>query len=205
MKIIIDGPPISQARMRLFVRNGASCVFDPRTKQKNEIKKQIKASFSHSLFERPRVSFIFHMPIPKSIPKCQLLKYNGGFLKHEKKPDIDNLIKLYLDCIDGICFEGDQKVQLGPCVKLYHIHPKTIIIINETEEFISPLEVGEMWPLLTKSGRLSSSETVCLDDFYSRDCLESSQFPHMSYQRLDIPASIQSPLVRSSPVPIPLS
>jgi hypothetical protein len=126
------------------------------------------------------------MPIPKNLPLYKQKLYFSGLLKHEKKPDTDNFVKLYLDCLDGHLFEGDSKVMQGPAVKLYHPHPKTIIIVNEAEELLSPLEVDPMtWFALfgKESGRCSSPEMDSLPDFYTPDQLEFSLsgdriFPH---------------------------
>jgi len=133
MQIIIPGEPLAQARMRLFTRHGISRVYDPQSREKKHIVNHVKRLYNGPLLEHPCISFIFHMPIPNGITKKVLPLYISGCMRHEKKPDIDNLIKLYLDCIDNICFKGDQKVSLGPCLKLYHPEPKTIIIIEESD------------------------------------------------------------------------
>ncbi len=178
MKLIIPGDPISQARMRLFNIRGMSRVYDPREKEKTKIKKFIKDVYTHDLCKHPRVSFIFHMPIPKSTPKKFLPYYNSGIVKHEKKPDTDNLIKLYLDCMNGITFDDDSKVMLGPAVKLYHPYPKTIVILNETTEILSPQEVDPMtWFALfgEESGKCSCVEMTSLRDSYTPHHLEPAQ------------------------------
>lgn len=191
MKIVIDGEPVAQIRMKYSGRNGVGRIYDPREKEKRRIKELISNSFIRfAPVPHPRISFVFHMPIPKSIPKRLLGHYYSGLLKHEKKPDTDNFIKLYLDCMDGICFDGDQKVTLGPCVKLYHPHPKTIIIINGTGELLTPLEVDPMtWYLLfgKESGRQSFSEMVSLPDSYSPSQLEPTQCFDMIYPRQKVP------------------
>lgn len=147
---MIDGEPVSQIRMKYSGRNGIGRIYDPREKVKKQIKKIIEVQhILYPKFLHPRVSFIFHMPIPKSTPKKLLTLYNSGLLKHEKKPDVDNFIKLYLDCMDGICFDGDQQVQLGPCVKLYHPQPKTIIFLNTSAEILKYDEIDrEVWEYL---------------------------------------------------------
>lgn len=161
MKLVLHGVPISQARMKFSGRNGIGRIYDPREKQKREIKKIIGDQYlDNPRFIHPRVSFIFHMPIPKSLPKKLLPIYNSGILKHEKKPDTDNLVKLYLDCMDPIMFDGDQKVMLGPCVKVYNAEPKTIVLVHETTEQLTRLEVDPMiWNILTgaECERCSSS------------------------------------------------
>jgi len=199
MKLVIDGVPLAQARLRHFTRAGMTRVYDPDTKEKEAIKNLISSAYKKDLFNHPRVSFVFHMPIPKSIPKKLLPLYESGLLKHEKKPDIDNLVKPYLDCMDGIVYECDQKVQLGHCVKVYHPYPKTIIIINETSEILSPLEVDPMtWFALfgKESGKLTYAETVSLSDFYTPDLLKFEKSFYKTYPVQDIPASEQVPLVQ---------
>lgn len=145
MKMIIEGNPIAQARMKFSGRNEIARIYDPREKQKRVIKSIIKEKFGdHDKFHHPCISFIFHMVIPRSTRRRDLITYESGNLKHEKKPDIDNFIKLYLDCMDTILFDGDQKVQLGTCVKLYHPIAKTIIIVNEMQQLLCQTEFDNL-------------------------------------------------------------
>lgn len=120
---------------------GFVTTYDPKAKEKNCIRYSLRNSVSERVFEFPRISFLFHMPIPKTIRKRDQEAYESGRLKHDKKPDIDNLVKLYLDCLDGIIIQGDQKVSLGPCLKLYSTEPKTVIWINETKQQVQPWEL----------------------------------------------------------------
>jgi Holliday junction resolvase RusA-like endonuclease len=132
LRIILPGIPCSQARMRYFSRGKFGQVYDPSGKDKIRIRHEIKQQFEDkALFEHPHVSFLFYMPIPKSLSKKAYEEMSSGLIRQEKKPDVDNMAKLYLDCLDGICFEGDQKVSLGSCIKLYHPSPSTHIIITE--------------------------------------------------------------------------
>lgn len=134
MKLIIPGIPVPQARLRHYAFKGLIKTYDPNHKHKQSIKSSLQMlSDKKTLLElhHPRISFLFHMPIPKSLSKKELVLHNTGFLKHDKKPDVDNLVKLYLDCLDGIFLHGDQKVSLGSCIKVYHPEPKTVIWINE--------------------------------------------------------------------------
>lgn len=150
MKIIIPGNPVPQARMKHSTARGFVLTYDPKATEKRVIRHLLQDQKTLLSFDYPRISFIFHMPIPKSIRKRDEELYNSGLLKHDKKPDVDNLIKLYLDCLDGIVIQGDQKVSLGPCIKLYHPEPKTIIWIHETKNVVTLREVD--------SGFLASEE-----------------------------------------------
>jgi Holliday junction resolvase RusA-like endonuclease len=148
MKIIIPGAPVPQARMKHSNRRGFVTTYDPKAKDKTNIRWHIRNSLADDLvrldshpFVYPRISFLFHMPIPSSIRKRDVDLYQSGKLKHDKKPDVDNLIKLYLDCLDGLVIHGDQKVSLGSCLKVYHPEPKTIIWVNETSSSLQPWEL----------------------------------------------------------------
>ena len=116
-------------------------TYDPKDKEKKAIRLTLETLKTGERFDYPRISFIFYMPIPKSITKRETPDYESGCLKHDKKPDVDNLIKLYLDCLDGIIIHGDQKVSLGPCIKIYDKDPKTVIYISETNRMLVPWEL----------------------------------------------------------------
>lgn len=87
------------------------------------------------------------MPIPKSMDRKSRQQAETGLLKHLKKPDVDNLIKLYLDVVSGIVFPDDNCVSIGSAIKVYSITPKTVIYIEETSPILTMDEVYEgTWP-----------------------------------------------------------
>lgn len=136
MRIILPGIPCSQARMRFFNRGKFGQVFDPSNKDKIRIRHELQKRFvDHEKFLHPHISFRFYMPIAVSLPKKKKLELQTGMVSHENKPDVDNMVKLYLDCLDGICFDGDQKVSLGSCIKFYSPSPMTHILISERPLF----------------------------------------------------------------------
>lgn len=172
MRIEIEGVPLSQIRMKYSSRNGFGQMYDPRQKAKREIKKIIEEKFRGiDKFIHPRVSFLFLMPIPKSLPKKVRLRYLSNLIKHEKKPDVDNFIKLYLDCLDTYAFDGDEKVQLGSCFKLYHSEPKTVIFISESSDSLNPQEIDQALFFYLISKGFDGSKT------YEKDCLPDSNVP----------------------------
>lgn len=87
------------------------------------------------------------MPIPKSMPKKERALAEQGNFKHVKKPDVDNLIKLYLDVLSGLAFEDDNCVSLGYAIKAYSVIPRTDIYIEETQPIITINETLDgTWP-----------------------------------------------------------
>lgn len=91
--------------------------------------------------------FWFYMPIPKSMSKREREDAVKGFLKHIKKPDVDNLVKLYLDVLTGTAISDDNAVSLGTAIKVYSSKPRVEIYIEETEKNVTMNEVWEgTWP-----------------------------------------------------------
>ncbi len=118
---ILPGKPIPLARPRLC----GKIVFDSQ--------KSLKMSLGTYLnFMTPKdyepltgplqVSLKFFMPKPKSFK---------GSVWHHKRPDIDNLVKFYLDVANGILYEDDAQIAVIDAVKLYADEPRTEIVLTE--------------------------------------------------------------------------
>lgn len=174
MKIEIPGIPVSQARMRHCVRGKFATTYDPKAKEKASIRNFLEEYRQKEEMKYPWISFIFYMPIPVSIPKRLKDLYQGEMLKHDKKPDVDNLIKLYLDCLDGIVIYGDQKVSLGGAIKIYSPIPRTEILISDTTNLIFPHELYNISLCALGHDKLSSHEKDFPHDFYT---LEQKAYP----------------------------
>lgn len=145
LKLVLTGNPTPQARMRIWKRGRKTMVYDPCAAIKKSLRDQVKDQITHmplmKMPKNPRITFWFQMPIPKSMTKKEREIANAGNLKHRKKPDVDNLIKLYLDVLSGLVFEDDNCVSLGSAIKIYSQTPKTVIYIQETNETLSRDEI----------------------------------------------------------------
>ena len=73
---------------------------------------------------------VFFMPIPKSLRKSDRegVATQGW---HTKRPDLDNLIKLILDSMNGIVFKDDSQVCAIIAMKGYGEIPRTELTILE--------------------------------------------------------------------------
>lgn len=69
----------------------------------------------------------FYMPIPKSATKKQLREIEKH-PRHYRKPDIDNLQKFALDCLNGELFKDDSLIWSVNALKGYHTEPGTYIM-----------------------------------------------------------------------------
>lgn len=87
------------------------------------------------------------MPIPKSMPRNERADAEKGYLKHIKKPDVDNLVKLYLDVLSGTVIKDDNAVSLGAAIKVYSSIPRVEIYVEETDKNLTMNEVWDgTWP-----------------------------------------------------------
>ncbi len=180
LKIVIPGNPVPQARMKGTARGGFVRMYDPKAKEKDLIKHILKRINKNYSFTYPRVSFLFDFPIPESTPKKLKALMETGLIKHDKKPDCDNLVKLYLDCMTQIIIDDDKNVSLGSVNKLYNKEPKTTILIRSTNQKIDPWEVDEEFSLFEESSKSMSSETASQHDFYTA----SVRAPHICTDNL---------------------
>ena len=131
VKIIILGDPIPLKRPR-FSRNS---VYNPHsTIMKNlsfVVKKQLLDNeFEEKQPERVKAKILFKMKIPASLSKKKQLALAGQ--PHNKKPDIDNLIKFCLDLlvVSG-AIKDDSIISTICATKTYGESPSTIITLEE--------------------------------------------------------------------------
>lgn len=142
MKIIIPGDPEEQARMRHFVRGGFARCYDPKKKEKDALKfflsDWVKVNFPGYKYPKfPKVSFYFYCTIPASMNKKMRVLAERGLVRKRTKPDVDNYIKLYFDCMNEILLEDDSHASIGNAEKLYHANPHTVIYIDECPEILN--------------------------------------------------------------------
>jgi len=118
---IIQGNPIPLARPRF---NG-KYVYDCQKKEKAAIASVLRLMHGAlPMYEGPLLMTIrFFMRIPKS--------GKVGPLWHSKRPDLDNMIKLYSDVAIGIIYEDDNQISAIDAAKIYGYDPRTEITITE--------------------------------------------------------------------------
>lgn len=142
MIVVIPGIPIPQTRHRhRKLNNGRVMVYDPLARDKVLLKREFEALIENLIhpfeqFKMPCISFDFHMPMPRSYPVKKRKQMDTTMLRHLVKPDVDNLVKFYLDCMNGIFFHDDKTISLGGAFKFYSSDPHVEIYISEQSETI---------------------------------------------------------------------
>ena len=127
MRIILNGNPIPQQRPR-FAKYSKH-IYDPQADLKKKLFPQLLPQIPKELFDDfIFLQMIFYMPFQKSVSK-KFIEENFH-LPHIKRPDIDNLIKFYLDLMIGFVYTDDCTVAKISAQKVYSNNPRTLIIIN---------------------------------------------------------------------------
>ena len=135
IKFTITGKPVALKRHRPSARGG---YYDPSSKDKKDIWLQIakykpKLPFAGDVY----IKLIFYMPRPKSFYRSgkysHLLKEScKDMIYHSVKPDLDNLVKLICDTIQGKerMIHDDSQVCVLQAEKRYG-NPRTEVTIQE--------------------------------------------------------------------------
>ena len=115
--------PLAQQRHKARRAGNKIFMYDPSSKDKDKFKKQcIGFAPKYPLEGAISVSMVFSMPRPKSHYRTgkysHLLKKNVP-MQCITKPDIDNLVKFYLDAMTGSFWRDDAYVCTIEASKIY--------------------------------------------------------------------------------------
>lgn len=138
IRIIVEGPPIAKKRPRFARRGKFVTTYNAQETEEGRFIVLAKDQVWKEPIPGPLVMCaMFYMPMPKSMPKYKRKMAADGLLPHEKKPDLDNLLKFAKDCLNGIAYRDDSQVSFygTPTGKRYDPRPRTEIRIYEFEEY----------------------------------------------------------------------
>lgn len=136
IKLDLYGDPVAWQRPQ-FARRGAKLhSYDGQEKLKVGCKWQLKSQFRDQILTAPvSIDLTFYMPIPKSTTSIRKRQMLHGKMYHMKRPDLDNLQKFVLDCLNQIILADDAQVVEIRARKIYSDKPGTLIrILPLTEQ-----------------------------------------------------------------------
>lgn len=103
---------------------------------KYEVKRQLKRQGVYKPFGKGvaiSISAVFVFPMPKSYSKVRKQRLLGTL--HTKRPDTDNVLKFYLDGLNGILYEDDSQVcEYVKIKKIWGYAGKVRIIATQASE-----------------------------------------------------------------------
>lgn len=116
-------------------RAGKHCHYDPKSKQKDFARWQIKGQYRGvPITGHVALVFTFYIPIPKSASKAKRTQ----MLRRQilpTSPDTTNMQKLYEDCLQGIVIENDRYASDVHSRRFYAEQPGVDISVIPWEEF----------------------------------------------------------------------
>lgn len=126
--IELYGDPVPLSRPRFSKRGKFVKCYDSQKDIKEKFRWQIRSQFRDSPLTIPLcIDLVFFLPIPESTSKVKRKAMLHGTLLHMAKPDIDNLIKFILDCMNELAFEDDKQVIEIRAKKIYSEKPGTLV------------------------------------------------------------------------------
>ena len=132
----VPGEPRGKGRPR-FNRQTGKTYTDSETKAYEE---KIAAYYrkAHGAHRWPDSAFIAveviaHYPIPKSATKAIRAAMEAGTVRPSGKPDVDNVLKVVLDALNGVSYKDDSRVVFVAARKIYSNDPKLVIRIKGSE------------------------------------------------------------------------
>jgi len=137
IEITIPGKPVAKRRPRFARRGKFVTTYNDQETEEGRFLFEVQKQFKNALSDKPLIVVcVFEMPRPKNHYGTGR---NTGKLKegspklHTKKPDIDNLIKFVLDCLNGIAWKDDSQIVRIVAEKSYSEKPSTLIQIVEVD------------------------------------------------------------------------
>ena len=129
MKYTVPIAPMPQSRPR-FTRQGGGRAYE-----KPEMTAYKKAVAYHVMAQKPKkiekgaiwIEAVFYIYPPKYVLN---VKKNRELLEAEtmyidKKSDLDNYLKAFMDAVNGILYKDDGQVAYITCKKIYSLKPRT--------------------------------------------------------------------------------
>lgn len=137
---VVDGIPHAKARHRSYIgRSGGIRTYTPTetVSWENYVRLCAAPHAPEHFIEGPvKLISIFYMPIPKSwsVKKKEMAKLQKIF--PTTKPDLDNMVKLVKDALNGLIWKDDKQVICSKEAKFYSPRPRTEVMVEAIEKKI---------------------------------------------------------------------
>ena len=130
----IPGCPVAKGRPRITTRGKFPRAFTPaktRAAEETLAARAMEFRPRHPLTGPLVLDVTFVMPIPASMPKRDKTNAEIGNVPHTTRPDLDNLLKLLKDALNGVFWVDDKQIYDVTARKVYGPYPQTVISIAE--------------------------------------------------------------------------
>ncbi len=134
----IDGEPRGKGRPRFSSMNGKSRAITPEQTviYENLVKMMYRytcGSFSFGEGVQLDLRIFAYYGIPKSASKAKRADMIAGKIRPKKKPDMDNIVKIIADALNGIAYHDDAQIVDTMVRKFYSEQPHVDVMIALAE------------------------------------------------------------------------
>ena len=139
MRIVVQGEPVGKGRPKFSTRGGYARAYTPKKTEdyETEIRVAYYTQGNGEFYQKGEcldVRIKAYFQIPKSAKKADRELMRQGKIRPSKKPDVDNVMKICCDALNGVAFYDDSQVVTGGITKWYSDNPRVEIEIEEAEE-----------------------------------------------------------------------
>ena len=131
----VEGKPVPKGRPRFARRGNFVSTYSPKITVDYELKASEaarQAMGSSEPLKTPVAAYIYiTVPIPQSYSKKRSTACLDGLERPCKKPDIDNIIKAFLDSMNGIVYDDDTQVVSLHSTKRYGTVGMVEVLVKE--------------------------------------------------------------------------
>lgn len=138
VRFVINSEPRGKQRPRVFNNRhtGKSQTITPKetVSYENLVRWTYANTLGCGMLEGAlRMDVMAYYSIPKSTPKGKRQDMIDGKILHTKRGDIDNVIKLIADALNGIAYKDDGQIAEVYAKKMYSENPRVEVTIQELD------------------------------------------------------------------------
>lgn len=130
--ITIPGKPLGKQRPRVL-KNGITYTPEKTVNYETFVKQLYFEQYHREKpFDGPvKMRIVAYMPIPQSASKVKKTDMMRGIIRPTKKPDVDNIIKIIADALNGMAYQDDKQIVSCTVEKVYSDVPRVQVEIQE--------------------------------------------------------------------------
>jgi Holliday junction resolvase RusA-like endonuclease len=131
IEFVVPGPPRGKGRHRM-TRTGHSYTPQDTMMYENLIKSSFLSSFppNGGYEDRITLTVVAFFAIPKSASKKKKVDMACAMIQPTKKPDVDNILKVVCDALNGVAWKDDAQITEAFVYKEYDENPHLTVSID---------------------------------------------------------------------------
>ncbi len=136
ISLTIFGEPKGKGRPR-FTKSGNTYTPKETSEYEALVAMAYKSKSKGEYFDKGvplRMVIAAYYGIPKSVGKRESGQMVSGEIRPQKKPDLDNVIKIIMDALNGVAYHDDAQVVSVQAHKFYSLHPRVEVTVGRIDK-----------------------------------------------------------------------